>query len=120
MKPRIGYCCGFLAMSLFLTLGDARSEPAACVSSAEAQIFHSADRVGKPVPVRGFFLPADRDAEAPVVIMLPTSLGIEPPDCYAEKQREFRERGYASVVIDSHNETGLAGGRRFQRAPARR
>lgn len=85
-----------------------------CAEGRKPMIFDSANRTGQAQPVRGFFLPAAAAEGAAVVILLPTSLGIEPPDCYSGKQREFRARGYASVVLDSYNETGLQDGRKIE------
>lgn len=72
------------------------------VSEKEASLikFESQNFRGQIAEVEGIFMQVAGGDPRPLVLLLPTYLGIEPPGCYFWVQTKLRDWGYDSLLID--------------------
>ena len=63
------------------------------------------------VDVEGILMTPDGEGPFPIVLLLYSARGINPPECYSEKQLALKTWGYASLIIDSNSAGNIEKGR---------
>ena len=67
----------------------------------------------RPARVEALFMEPAQSRPAPAIILMPTAVGVGPPECHRRIQLKLRDWGYASLLID-HASGGAAGERSFE------
>lgn len=90
-----------------------QNRPCAAVADGIAKVvaFETRSYRGEAATVEGLMMAPGEKAKHPAIVLLHTSRGMDPPECFRWMQETFRAWGYASLLID-HSSAGAFGGSR--------
>ena len=90
-----------------------QDRPCKAVVDGDADVvaFETRSYRGETAIVEGLFVAPGTQAKGAAIVLLHTSRGMEPPECYRWMQKKLHAWGYASLLID-HSSAGASGGSR--------